>query len=138
MTEPTAEKQARSEAEEKAQREAAEKARREAEEQTRREAAERARREAEEQARREAAERVRRDAEERARREAAERVRREAEETQIRAAEAQKIAEKARLSTEILGLTSKMNSLRGIFSNSKRKKLQVQINELREQLRKLG
>ena len=51
--------------------------------------------------------------------------------------EAQKIAEKARISAEILDLTNEMNSLKGLFVGMKRKKLQARINELNDQLRRL-
>ena len=137
--------QARREAEEKAQREAAEQARREAEEIAQREAAEQARREAEEIAQHEAAEQVRREAEEKARfeaekgtkQEAEAKVRQNAEDARRRAAEAQRIAEKARINAEILELTNKMNSLKGLFARMRRKKLQARIDKLNEQLRRL-
>ena len=132
-----AEEKARREAEEQARREAEEQARREAEEQARREAEEKARREAEEQARREAEEKARREAEERAKQEAEKKARQDAEETQRRAAEAQRIAEKARIRAEILDLTNEMNSLKGLFAGMKRKKLQKQIDELNEQLHRI-
>ena len=140
-----AEEQARREAEEQARREAEEKARREAEEQARRDAEEKARREAEKQARHEAEEKSRQEAEEkerratkeRAKQEAEKKARQDAEETQRRAAEAQRIAEKARISAEILDLTNEMNSLKGLFVGMKRKKLQARINELNDQLRRL-
>ena len=137
--------QARRKAEEKAQHEAAEQACREAEEKVQREAAEQARREAEEKAQREAAEQVRREAEEKARFEAEKRtkqeaeakVRQNAEDARRRAAEAQRIAEKARINAEILELTNKMNSLKGLFARMRRKKLQARIDKLNEQLRRL-
>ena len=131
------EEKARGEAEEQFRREAEEKARREAEEKARREAEEKARREAEEKARHEAEEKERRATEERAKQEAEKKAKQDAEETQRRAAEAQKIAEKARISAEILDLTNEMNSLKGLFVGMKRKKLQARINELNEQLRRL-
>ena len=132
-----AEEKARREAEEQARREAEEKARREAEEQARREAEEKARREAEEKSRHEAEEKERRETEERAKQEAEKKARQDAEETQRRAAEAQRIAEKARISAEILDLTNEMNSLKGLFAGMKRKKLQKQIDELNEQLHRI-
>ena len=129
--------EAHREVEEKARGEAEEQFRREAEEKARREAEEKARREAEEKARHEAEEKERRATEERAKQEAEKKARQDAEETQRRAAEAQKIAEKARISAEILDLTNEMNSLKGLFVGMKRKKLQARINELNEQLRRL-
>ena len=132
-----AEEIARREAEDKARREAEEKARREAEEQARREAEERAHREAEEKSRHEAEEQERRATEQRAKQEAEKKARQDAEETKRRAIEAQRIAEKARISAEILDLTNEMNSLKGLFAGMKRKKLQAHINELNEQLRRL-
>ena len=132
-----AEERARREVEEKAHREAEEQARHEAEEKAHRDAETQARREAEEKARREAEAQARREAEERAKQEAEAKARQDAEETQRRAAEAQRIAEKARISAEILDLTNEMNSLKGLFAGMKRKKLQARIDELNEQLRRL-
>lgn len=45
--------------------------------------------------------------------------------------------QRRRITMEIQALTEEMNSLTGIFASMKRKKLQNQINELQEQLRRL-
>ena len=75
-----------------------------------------------------------REAEERERREKA---RREREEAERRAAEERKKAERERINNEIAGLRAEMDSLKGLFAGMKRKKLQKQIDELNEQLRRL-
>lgn len=90
------------------------------------EKAERERREAEAQAQREAEERAKR-----------EQARREREEAERRANEARKQEQRNRIKAEIQSLTDEMNSLRGLFAGMKRKKLQKQIDELNEQLRRI-
>ena len=61
----------------------------------------------------------------------------EREEAERRAAEERKKAERDRINAQIFDLSQEMDSLRGLFAGMKRKKLQKQIDELNEQLKRL-
>ena len=99
---PSSAEQARQQAEQQAQREAAEQARQEAEQQARQEAEDRARQEAEQQARQEAEDRARQEAEQQTQQEAEARAQQEAEERARRdfTGPAQQAEEQARQETE--------------------------------------
>ena len=66
-----------------------------------------------------------------------EKARREREEAERQAAEERKKAERDRINERIYDLSQEMESLKGLFAGMKRKKLQKQIDELNEQLRRL-
>lgn len=64
-------------------------------------------------------------------------ARREREEAERQAAEERKKAERERINAQIYDLSQEMESLKGLFAGMKRKKLQKQIDDLNEQLRRL-
>lgn len=64
-------------------------------------------------------------------------ARREREGAERRAAEERKKAERERINAQIYDLSQEMDSLKGLFAGMKRKKLQKQIDELNERLRRL-
>ena len=66
-----------------------------------------------------------------------ERARLEQEEAEKKEAEAKKKEQRNRIEAEINRLTIEMNSQKGLFAGMKRKKLQAQIDELNDQLRRL-
>ena len=66
-----------------------------------------------------------------------EQSRREQEEAERRTEETRKKEKRDKIKAEIQNLTDEMNSLHGLFAGMKRKKIQRQIDELNEQLRKI-